>query len=257
VDGESFPWAQFATEFRENMPEGLAAIQDEVGRSASHSDHRAAIRERLKSIKELFRFGRYRPSNSGKYTAGEPAENTGGNSGESQKSRRDGSSSAGTRGGTKGDIYSLFAEELGPPADFIPLPIEPDVTWITTANGTRSPGDLDDRAARYIPESNRLLINADFRAFTDMINRWEARYDHVPGAHGAIEQSVHEWFEQQLIETVMSALALRQGGKWSAQELSELWSETALTAAVLPRYHIDLSVKRMLGQRLGRLITAA
>lgn len=66
-----------------------------------------------------------------------------------------------------------------------------------------------------------------------------------------------EWFEQQLIETVMSALALKQGGKWSMSELAQLWDETALTAAVLPRYHIDMSIKRVLGQRIGKVASAA
>jgi hypothetical protein len=33
-------------------------------------------------------------------------------------------------------------------------------------------------------------------------------------------------------------------------ELAELWSESALTAAVLPRYHIEMNIKRTLGQRL-------
>jgi hypothetical protein len=41
------------------------------------------------------------------------------------------------------------------------------------------------------------------------------------------------------------------------QELEELWSEAALTAAVLPRWHIDQSIKRNLGHRLGSLKSAA
>jgi len=51
----------------------------------------------------------------------------------------------------------------------------------------------------------------------------------------------------------MSAHALRKGGKWSAEEVRKLWDENALTAAVLPRYHIDISIKRTLGQKLGTL----
>jgi hypothetical protein len=35
-----------------------------------------------------------------------------------------------------------------------------------------------------------------------------------------------------------------------------LWSEEALTAAVLPRWHIDQSIKRQLGHRLGSLKAA-
>ena len=45
----------------------------------------------------------------------------------------------------------------------------------------------------------------------------------------------------QLIDAVMSALALKQGGKWSFEEIKQLWSEESLTAAVLPRYHIDVN----------------
>jgi hypothetical protein len=90
-----------------------------------------------------------------------------------------------------------------------------------------------------------------------MIERWIDRYSNVSGCKGAIEEVAREWFEQQLIETVMSALALKQGGKWSMLELAELWDEAALTAAILPRYHIDMSIKRVLGQRLGRVAAAA
>jgi hypothetical protein len=106
-------------------------------------------------------------------------------------------------------------------------------------------------------DQNMLLVNGDFRAFTDMIERWEKLYEYVPGAKATIKDVVREWFEQQLIETVMSAHALAGGRRWSEQEIAELWTESALTAAVLPRYHIKLSIKRMLGQRLGKLREAA
>ena len=56
-----------------------------------------------------------------------------------------------------------------------------------------------------------LQVNGDFRAFTDMIERWEKLYEYVPGAKATIKDVVREWFEQQLIETVMSAHALAGG----------------------------------------------
>jgi hypothetical protein len=90
-----------------------------------------------------------------------------------------------------------------------------------------------------------------------MVDRWCISYQSVPGAEATVKEVVHEWFEQQLIETVMSAQALKSGGKWSIQELEKLWSEEALTAAVLPRWHIDQSIKRNLGVRLGSLKQAA
>ncbi len=36
-------------------------------------------------------------------------------------------------------------------------------------------------------------------------------------------------------------------------DVQRLWSEEALTAAVLPRYHVDIAVKRALGAKLGTL----
>jgi len=41
--------------------------------------------------------------------------------------------------------------------------------------------------------------------------------------------------------------------QWSTQDLEKLWSEEALTATVLPRYHVDDQIKRVLGAKLGSL----
>ena len=90
-----------------------------------------------------------------------------------------------------------------------------------------------------------------------MVERWVTRYEVSGSQATVIRDTVREWFEQQLIETILSAWALRHTGRWRMVELPELWSESALTAAVLPRYHIDVNIKRSLGQRLGKLATAA
>lgn len=256
INNEALDWSLYAAEFRDKMPEELRDYQDSIG-AVTNTDHQRAIRERLKTISELFKFGRYRPRPGGLYNA-TSSENTGGGVSEmEEKPKRDAASVPGTRSTRKGDIYALFADENGDESDFINSPISPDVVWISFEEGTRSQGDLDDRAARYLPEQNKLLINADFRAFVDMTDRWEGKYENIPGARATIKDVVHEWFEQQLIEAIMSALALKSSGKWSMQELAELWSEVALTAAILPRYHIDMSIKRILGQRLGRMKQAA
>lgn len=258
INNEPLNWAEHASEFRENMPDKLDAFQNEIGQKAQHSDHRMAIRERLKAIKELFKFGRYRPAKAGKFTVGEVTDNSGGKIEEESGTKRDSKSGSGGKiTSRRGDIYALFTEEGGQSADLIDSPIEPIVSWITAEDGSRSVGDLEDRAARYLPESNQLLVNADFRAFTDMVERWVTRYAVTGSQATVIRDTVREWFEQQLIETILSAWALRQTGRWSMVELPELWSESALTAAVLPRYHIDVNIKRSLGQRLGKLATAA
>jgi hypothetical protein len=105
-------------------------------------------------------------------------------------------------------------------------------------------------------QQNKLIINGDFRVFADMIERWARFYNHIPGVRATVKQTIEEWFQQQLVETVVSAQALKRTGRWSLNELSRLWSEEALTAAVLPRWHIDQSIKRQLGHRLGSLKAA-
>ena len=67
-----------------------------------------------------------------------------------------------------------------------------------------------------------------------------------------MEQTVKEWFEQQLVEAVLGAQALRRSSEWTTDDLKKLWGEESLTAVVLPRYHVDNSVKRALGAKFGK-----
>jgi len=161
----------------------------------------------------------------------------------------------GNKGGRAGDLYALFAESSPVEAEAVDAVTEPEVIWQFVEEGTRSPLDLE-YAARFLLQQNKLIINGDFRVFGDMIERWTRFYHHIPGVRGTVKQTVEEWFQQQLVETVVSAQALKRTGRWSLEELSKLWSEEALTAAVLPRWHIDQSIKRQLGHRLGSLKAA-
>lgn len=98
------------------------------------------------------------------------------------------------------------------------------------------------------------IINSDFRIFTEMVTRWESAYSAVTGASPVVKEVVQAWVEHQLIEAVMGAHALsRRAGQWSGPEAEELWDEDALTTAVLPRRHIDQTIKRTLGMRLASL----
>ena len=59
-----------------------------------------------------------------------------------------------------------------------------------------------------------------------------------------VQDVVREWFEQQLIETVMGVQAPRDARQWTVQNVEKTWPEEALTAALMPRYHIDIAIKR-------------
>lgn len=256
MNDEPLPWVEWAAEFRSSLPEPIKRLVEELSATSSGSDHRQSIRERLKQIIDLFKLTRYRPAKTGSAAVDEQLGVGGVSAADGQerpasaKARRPGGSS----GGRAGDIYALFQAMVGDSAQELKSPVpEPSVKWISVKDGTRTAPDLEDRAAKYLPSENLLMINADFRVFSDMVERWSQKYSHAPGARPVIEQAVREWFEQQLIETVMGSLALRGSPQWTMQDLERVWSEEALTAAVLPRYHVDVNVKRALGARLGSL----
>jgi hypothetical protein len=253
MDGEPLPWADWAAEFREDLPQEIKDLQEEVAAGATSKDHKQAIKERLNQIRELFRISRYRRAAHGNINVA-PSTNGSGSDKENSSTPSGGSGGTGGIGGRGGDIYALFAVNDGDPGEEIPTDIEPPVVrWVKVADGTREPPDLDDRAAKYLAEENVILINADFRVYTDMEARWRERYSHVPGAYTPIEETVHEWFEQALIETVLGVQALSGSQEWSVENISRALSEEALTSAVMQRYHIDNSVKRTLGAKLGSL----
>jgi len=255
-NAEPLDWPSWASEFRDKMPDELTLLQEQIGAKAGEKDHKKAILERLRQIKDLLRFSRFRPAKDGSATVDADAGVLGGEP-VTRGGRADGHAESGKKGGKAGDIYALFAESGATDADPIDSFDEPRTQWVTVEDGTRNAPDLDDRAAKFLVQQNLLMINSDFRVFTDMVDRWKGAYAHAAGAQATVREVVHEWFEQQLIETVMSAQALKSTGKWSMQELESLWSESALTAAVLPRWHIDQSIKRNLGMRLGSLKQAA
>lgn len=251
VGGEPLPWADWAYEFRENMPDEISALMEAVSAGTSAADHTKAIKERLKSIRDLIRVSRYRPVKNGTLTVA--GDTTGGRPRETDPTEKEKDSSGGSRGGRAGGIYALFVADEGQDGEEVRADPDPTVYWISVENGTRSRDQLEDRAAKYLANQNVLQINADFRVFTDMVDRWSERYAQFPGAHEAVVQVVHEWFEQALIETVLGAQALQGSSQWPLSDVAKLWDEEALTAAVLQRYHIDVSIKRTLGMKLGTL----
>jgi len=254
VNGETLPWLDWAAEFREKLPAEIKQLMEDVTADSPSPDHRQSIRDRLKQIRDLFTLSRYRPVRDGKVNIEDESFTAGG---VPRRNGRDQSgtstSSGGGRGGRAGDIYGLFLSAKGTPGEEFHFEQFPEPEWVSVANGKRTPPDLEDRAAKYLPQLNKLLINADFRVFTDMVDRWCARYSHAPGSRATVEQVVQEWFEQAIVEAVMGAQSLRGSAQWTVEDFDRILSEESLTAVVLPRYHIDNNVKRALGAKLGTL----
>ena len=254
VDGEPLPWAEWAAEFRDAMPQPLKDLMEEIIQGTVANDHKAAIKERLKQIRDLIiGVSRYRRTSAGPLKVIEPT--VGGESATREDETRESNSRSGGRGGRAGGIYALFLDDKGDPGEESSADPMPDVMWISERHDppTRTADLLEDRAAKYMPDQNLLQINSDFRVITDMIERWHDFYIDIAGADSVVEEVVHEWFEQALVETVLGAQALKGSPQWTLDDLAKLWSEEGLTAAVLQRYHVDVNVRRTLGSKLGSL----
>ena len=253
IDSETLPWADYAAEFRERMPEEIQAMMDEVAAGSTASDHMDGIRERLKSILHLFRVSRYRPSQSGEFSIDDPRARGGAPAAREPRAKSAGQNRTGNKGGTAGGIYSVFLKKDGVPGKQVKPDVFPEVKWVSIEDGTRNPGDMEDRAACFHLDQNVLQINADFRVFKDMVDFWCAELGGKTNFRDIVQEAVRNWFEQALVETVIGVQALKDAKEWSIEEIQRALCEESLTAAVMQRYHINNSVKRDLGSKLGKI----
>jgi len=248
VNNESLPWSDWAAEFRENLPDEIEALIQEVAAGASKNDNTQSIRDRLRGIIDLYKISRYRPSPDGSLLIDLDNVTTGGSisSGSTNgKKRRN------RRSGSPGNVYSVFLKEDGEKGEEVNPDIFPEVLWVSIKDGTRDPGVLEDRAAHYFSEQNLLHINADFRVYEDMVKHFSKDYGNNPAFDETIKQSVHAWFEQALVETILGVQELRNAKEWSVDDIAKAVSEEALSAAVMQRYHVNTAIKRDLGSKLG------
>ena len=250
LNNEPLRWADWAAEFRGSMPNAIKELMEEVAAGSTASDHKQAIRERLKQVKELFQLTRYKPSPAGDFAADPESITRGG------RTRRGGTAGPGTghpgrKGGRGGSVYATYLKKDGIPANEVRPDPYPEVKWVKASDGTRQPPDLEDRAAKYLPDQNLILANADFRVFTDMIDRWKKQYGPIAGSSDVIGEAVREWFEQTLTETIMGVQGLRNAREWTVADVAKALGEEALTASVMPRWHVDVAIRRALGSKLG------
>jgi hypothetical protein len=252
INNEPLPWADWAAEFRENMPEEIAELVAEKAAASSTSDHGKSIRERLRPLLDLFKVSRYRPAPGGSLSIDDQNTVRGGQpKREATQTPTSSSGQSGGEGGTAGGVYAIFQKEGGKPGERVNPDVFPEVKWISVKDGTRERDELEDRAGKFLIDQNVLLINADFRVFTDMISKFVKDYGGT-SALKTVEDAVRAWFEQALVETVIGIQAMRNSKEWTIQDVESALSEWALSAAVMPRYHVHNAVKRELGSKLGR-----
>jgi len=268
LNGEKLPWEEWAYEFREKMPKQLADFVSEKAAALSEKDHINNIKDRLKNVMDLYKVSRYRPAPAGVYLSDEASAVRIGRSafsgakseGGGGVGKEVGSATAGQRDGEIGNIYHLFEKKGGVPSEKTEADPFPVVKWVSIENGGRTVDDgMEDKAATFIPGQNTLLVNADFRVFKDMIARLCKEKDAGPGPgiQDAVEEIVHQWFEQALIETVIGIQQLKGSKEWGPEEIERALSSEALTSAVMQRYHVYVACRRELGAKFGKFTVAS
>jgi hypothetical protein len=268
LNGEKLPWDDWAYEFREKMPKRLDEFVREKAAALTEKDHLSTIKDRLKSVMDLYKVSRYRPAPEGVYLSDEAAAVRIGRSlfsgakseGGGGEGREVGSKSAGPREGEVGNIYHLFEKKGGSPSQKTAADPFPLVKWVSIENGGRVAGDqLEDKAATFIRNQNTLLVNADFRVFSDMVDRLCKEKDAGPGLglQGAVKEVVHQWFEQSLVETVIGIQQLRGSKEWGHEEIEKALSPEALTSTVMQRYHVYVACRRELGAKFGKFAASS
>jgi hypothetical protein len=259
INAEPLPWVDWAAECRSQIPEEIQVLMEEISSKSSGADHGKSIRDRLKALMDLYKVSRYKPSQNGVLRIEDPQPNTGGAAGIDV-----GGATGNVRQGLRtpkpgpvGGVYSTFLKSEGIPGSPVKPDLFPVVKWITIRDGTRLTGDIEDKAARYLQDQNLLFINGDFRVFSDMIQHWVDRYakEHgeTAGLRDVVTDSVHDWYEQALVETVIGVQALKGSREWSVDQIEAALSEEALTSVVMQRYHPFNAVKRELGTKIAPL----
>ncbi len=261
LGNEPLPWNEWAAEFRQKLPSELRTFVGSRAPDANRGDHLKNIRDRLKSIMNLYKVSRYRPAADGQLRIDPDEVTRGGKPGDSGRTRPTSEAplirEQKAAGGKDGNIYALFERKGGSPGEKVQPDVFPKVDWVTIEDGSRAPEDIEDRAAKYLADQNHLLINADFRVFRDMTKHLMLNYQQIPSAGSVVKDTVQAWFEQALVEAVIGVQALRNSKHWSGEEIQTALSEEALTACVMQRYHVNLAAKRELGAKIGSAKQAA
>jgi hypothetical protein len=267
LNGEPLPWDDWAYEFREKMPKPLAEFVRQKAAAVTEKDHISGIKDRLKNIMDLYKVSRYRPAPAGVYLSDESSAVRVGRSplsgakseGGGGTGHEVGSATKGDRDGEVGNIYHLFEKKGGVSSDKSAVDPFPVVKWVSMKNGRTEDDGMEDKPAKFIQNQNTLLINADFRVFTDMIARLCKDKDAGlgPGLQGTVEEVVHQWFEQALVETVIGVQQLRASKEWGPKEIETALSPEGLTSAVMQRYHVYIACRRDLGAKFGKFSAAS
>jgi hypothetical protein len=247
--GESLPWAEWAAEFRADLPPELKAMMDEEISSSKGEDNSESNRQRLKEIEELLKYGNYRKTPTGKHPVAPGA--VGGEPGDRQLTKRGGTGGGGG-GGRSGNPYADLTKDPEAKGDPVRNDPYPRVLWVGK-DDTEFEEALLDRAASYDQTNNILRMNQDFRGHTDLVQFFAKEFNVFDNEQSQqlVAKGVREMLELQAVEVIFSIRSLKGDEHWAGDPVASALSPEALTAALSPRYMMTSAIRRNLAHKLG------
>lgn len=256
ADGLPISWDRWAEVFMENMPQDLHQFVEEQAGGSLYNDDDEVIRERLKDIMPIIGLNVWSPSRTG--TSGTDAETD--EIPESASTHRGRRSKKNENDGDDNHDSPLKRHARCGPVKALKSLIDlwPKVVkWVSINDKpvpTREEGDLEGRAARYILESDTLLINADYQVFEDMVIFLKDTLQGGKFAEALITKIVRCWFKQSLVESVIGAKQNLRTKLWSREDVLRATNEEALSSCAWQRYHVLMSVKREYGSQISKFL---
>lgn len=228
-NGEDLPWARWAGEFRAAMPAELREFVESQS-AGGRTNHAEAIARYLGDLYPDHRLPAYRRGTEAG-AAGTPTsapsspQGTGSGSG--------GGGSGGGSGRRPNRFFSPGNQDQrhggATQARFFP-----EVVWVSEEQGSRAEGELEDLAAEYVPGSNVIKINSDFRGWHAFLHE-SVTSVHDEAAEPVVRDLCQFVWELLLTNVVASANQLRGSPHWTAEQIQEAVSARALTLAVVDR----------------------
>ncbi len=250
ADESSLPWENWAREFSNNMPAVIREMEaDLFAKSVQELDKE--IKDRIRKWLRDTPLSRFHLSIEGEEEIDDPdldISKPGGVNNDEGEILLEGPSEP-------RNPYSDYIEPKGKRAERKEVKDPtPTVIWKTIDDGTRIEGELEDRAAEYLPGNDVLNINGDFRVFLDLLDRLQSEKGAGdPSRERSIEYYVKKEYIFSLVEATMRTKLLNDNPNWSRKEVEDkCLSPEGLTEVVMSNYHLHY----MLHQNIGRWLSA-
>jgi hypothetical protein len=254
VEGQPLPWAEWAQEFREKMPQALQDIQNDEHHKCSSEDRKKALADRLSKILGLYRLKSYRKAETGTFRMDPTLTGTPEDEediippppGPTKKPRPPQDHIL--KKTKVGNVFSHFIKQTGAPAEEVETAsIYPEILWIEDPQEH----DLVGYAATYLPATNQIKMNKQFSGFISLVDHFAKDYGDNDVIRETCTNAIHGWYELAIIDTFMGIRSLQKSSKWSDEETFRALSQEALTAVCMQRYHQANAIKRELGSKMG------